>query len=221
VVALNQDFIISNTAASKLLDLSDQVLLWDWTSRMLAGREECSGEVRLAQDVVVQAKASKVGEESSMAGVLVEMRVCQPGSAAVRSRASIAGRSPARSSRTIQGTLVGRSAASARLRREIDAVAESGLPVLLCGEPGSGKLFVAQHLHKRWHPDEACTVLDGKVAHHDPDAWLKHLDGLPARLCPQVLAHLDAGTGRARLIATARKRGGSGAAARLLDHFRT
>jgi transcriptional regulator of acetoin/glycerol metabolism len=236
VVSLNQDFIISNTAASKLLDPSDQVLLWDWTSRMLAGREECSGEIRLAQDVVVQAKASKVGEGSGMAGVLVEMRVCQPGSAAVRSRASSAGRSPGRSPRTIQGTLVGRSAASAQLRREVDAVAESGLPVLLCGEPGSGKLFVAQHLHKRWHPDEACTVLDGKVAHHDPDAWLerlaasvatpgtvvlRHLDGLPAGLCPQVLAYLDTGTGRARLIATARKRGGSGPEARLLDHFRT
>jgi transcriptional regulator of acetoin/glycerol metabolism len=65
VVALNQDFIISNTAATKLLDPSDQVLLWDWTSRMLAGRGECSGEVRLAQDVVVQAKATKVGEGSS------------------------------------------------------------------------------------------------------------------------------------------------------------
>ena len=46
-------------------------------------------------------------------------------------------------------------------------------------------------------------------------------DGLPARLCPQVLAYLDNATGRARLIATARKRGGSGPAARLLDYFRT
>lgn len=234
VVSLNQDFIISNTAASKLLDPSDQALLWDWTRRMLAGREEYSGEVRLAQDIVVQARASKVGEGSSMAGVLVEMRVRQPGSAAVRSRAAIAARPPGRSSRTVQDTLPGRSAASARLRREIDAVVESGLRVLLCGEPGSGKLFVAQHLHKRWDPGEACTVLDGRIAQHDPGAWLerfvarvatqgtlvlRHLDDLPVELCPPVLAHLEAGTGRARLIATALERGGYGPAARLLDHF--
>ena len=234
VVALNQDFIISNTAASQLLAASDQVLLWDWASRMPAGRDGCSGEVRLAQDIVVQAKASKVGEGSTMAGVLVEMRVRRPSSAAARSRASIAARPPRASSRTAVDTLPGRSAASARLRREIDAVVESGLPVLLCGEPGSGKLFVAQHLHRRVDPDEACTVLDGRVAQHDPVAWLerfaaraatpgtlvlRHLDDLPAGACSQVLARLDAGIGRARLIATARERGGHGPAARLLDHF--
>jgi sigma-54 dependent transcriptional regulator, acetoin dehydrogenase operon transcriptional activator AcoR len=234
VVSLNRDFIISNTAASKLLDPSDQVLLWNWASCMLTGRDECSGDIRLAQDIVVQAKASKVGEGSSMAGVLVQMRVRQRGPAAARSRASIAARPPGRSSGTVPDALPGRSAASARLRREIDAVVESGLPVLVCGEPGSGKLFIAAHLCKRWDPDEACTVLDGRVAQHDPDAWLerfaariatpgtvvlRHLDDLPAVLCPQLLAHLDAGSGRARLIATAKERGGYGPAARLLDHF--
>ncbi len=77
-------------------------------------------------------------------------------------------------------------------------------------------------------------MLDGRVAQHDPDAWLerfaariatpgtvvlRHLDDLPAVLCPQLLAHLDAASGRARLIATAKERGGYGPTARLLDHF--
>lgn len=234
VVSLNQDFFISNTAASKLLDPSDQALLWDWTSRMLAGREECTGEVRLAQDIVVQARASKVGEGSSVAGVLVEMRQRQPSSTAAGSVRSPAARRPERSGRAVQHTLPGRSAANACLRREIDALVESGLPVALCGEPGSGKLFVAKHLHKRWAPGEACTVLDGMVAQLNPETWLerfatcivtpgtvvlRHLDDLPAELCPRVLAHLAAGTGHTGLIATARKRRGYGPAFRLLDHF--
>ncbi len=235
VVSLNQDFIISNTAASKLLDPSDQVLLWDWASRMLAGREECSGVVRLAQDTVVHARASKVGQGSRLAGVLVELRMRPPGVSRARSAGSVGQRPTRRSSQPVQDTLPGRSAASARLRREIDAVVESGLPVLVCGEPGSGKLFVAHHLHKRWDPGEPCTVLDGGVAQLEPEKWLKrftacgaapgtlvlrHLDDLPATLFPQVLGYLEnAENRRARLIATARSRGGPGPAARLLDHF--
>ena len=92
VVSLNQDFIISNTAASKLLDPSDQVLLWNWASCILTGAtnaREIYGSLRTSW---YRAKASKVGEGSSMAGVLVQMRVRQPGSAAARSRASIAAR---------------------------------------------------------------------------------------------------------------------------------
>jgi len=236
VVSLNQDFIITNTAASKLLDPSDQALLWDWASRMLAGREECTGEVRLAQDIVVQARASKVGDGSQLAGVLVEMRVRPPGKT-TRPRAATpaAPRRPGRPTTPVGDVLPGRSVASERLRREIDAVVESDLPVLLCGEPGAGKLFVAHHLHKRWAPAEPCTVLDGRVARQDPDAWLerftarsttpgtlvlRHLDDLPPELCPRVLGRLESTeTGRAHLVATAQARGAPGPAARVLDHF--
>lgn len=234
VVSLNQDFIISNTAAAKLLDPSDQALLWDWATRMLARRDECTGEVRLAQDIVVHAKASKVGEGSSPAGVLVEMRTRNASSITPRRHPSHSTPTAGRTAPPAEERLPGRSAASTRLRREIDSIVESGPPTLICGEPGSGKLFVARHLHKRWAPDEPCTVLDGTVARLEPEAWLdrfvsriatpgtlvlRHLDDLPDQLCAHVLAHLEAATRRARLIATAPERRGHGPAARLLDHL--
>lgn len=236
VASLGPDFIISNNAAAQLLDTSDQALLWDWATRMLTNRDEYTGQVRLSQDIVVQARVTRVGEGRNMAGVLIEMRRRQPSATTAGSRKSVATSAPRRDAHAGRDTLPGRSAASARLRREVDAVLDSALPVLVCGEHGAGKLFLTQHLHNRWHPQEACTVLDGRAAQCDSASWLerftsrvevngtlvlRHLDELPADLCPPVLAQLQAGTGHARLVATAHARGEHGPAARLLDMFPT
>jgi transcriptional regulator of acetoin/glycerol metabolism len=230
VVSLNEDFVISNTAASTLLDPSDQALLWDWAATMLTGRDDCTGEVRLARDVV-QARAKRVDDAGRVAGVVVELRP--------RARARGAG-TPAgpraagpgeRGADGPSGVLPGRSAAWERLRQELDAVAGSALPVLVCGEPGSGKLYVAEHLHRRWCPGTPATVLDAYTAQEDPDGWfgrflgcfagggtviLQHLDNLPAQLASRLIGRLGQEPGR-RLVATAVSR--AGAATRLLDHF--
>ena len=55
-------------------------------------------------------------------------------------------------SRTPEGApdeLIGESPVMQRLRREIDAVAASGLPVLILGETGVGKELVARLIHRR------------------------------------------------------------------------
>jgi two-component system nitrogen regulation response regulator NtrX len=43
--------------------------------------------------------------------------------------------------------VVGRSAAAERLRREVEIAAGSDAPVLVCGEPGSGRESVARRIH--------------------------------------------------------------------------
>ena len=58
VVTLNEDVVMANTAASGLLDLSDQAMLWDWACQILGTRDEYTGEIRLSYDVVVQARAT-------------------------------------------------------------------------------------------------------------------------------------------------------------------
>ncbi|MFI5801073.1 sigma-54-dependent Fis family transcriptional regulator [Streptomyces sp. NPDC051677] len=236
VVSLNENFIISNTAASKLLDASDQALLWDWARRMLTGRDECTGEIRLARDIVVQARATKVVEGGHLAGVLVEMRVRPSSSVCVGVPTPRVRRGPGtRAPSTVSTTLPGRSVAWDRLRRELDAVVDSRPPVLMSGEPGTGKLFLAQYVHQQKAGGETLTVLDAFTAQQDPDAWLerlesgmamtgtlvvRHIDSLPTALVPRMGGLLeDTAAFRACLVATTRGRGEASASARLLDHF--
>jgi transcriptional regulator of acetoin/glycerol metabolism len=230
VVSLNEDVVMANTAASALLDLSDQAMLWDWACRMLGTGDVCTGEVRLAGDVVAQARATRVGEKGAMAGVLVEMR---PHSRA-DGRAPAARRSSGRRRQACaDDSLPGSSVAMMRLRDDIDAALRTERPILLCGEPGVGKLHVARHLHRRRARRDQLTVLDAVVAQDDPAAWvarlgriltdggtvvLRHLDRLDAGLAERLEAIVDSAPPGA-VIATARTRGGATPAARLLDHF--
>lgn len=228
VITLNEDVVMANTAASSLLDLSDQAMLWDWACRMLGTRDECTGDVRLAHDTVVQAKATKVGDDVGGAGVLVEMR----------QQRSSTSEAPAAWPRRTQRTqshdtecLPGRSVAAQRLRDDVDAALRIQGPVLICGEPGVGKLYTATHLHRRREYRQTVTVLDALAAHDDHTAWLsrlegsvasgdtvvlRHLDELPPELAPRVEGTIDAAPA---MIATARSRGEHTTASRALDHF--
>lgn len=225
VVSLNEDVVMANTAASALLDLSDQAMLWDWACRLLGTGDECTGEVTLAGDVVVQARATRVGERGSLAGVVVEMRPHTRGDGR-----ALAGRRSAtrRHEPPKDDTLPGRSMAVRRLRDDVVAALTTDRPVLLCGEAGTGKLHLARHLHQRRAGQDPLTVLDAVVAQDDPASWiarlakvladgavvLRHLDRLEPALVERVAAVVDAAA-PGRVMATARTRGDS----RLLDHF--
>jgi DNA-binding NtrC family response regulator len=56
------------------------------------------------------------------------------------------------------GTLIGRSAAVERLRYEVGKIAERMTPVLIVGEPGSGRTHVARVLHAAWGEPEPLEV---------------------------------------------------------------
>lgn len=74
--------------------------------------------------------------------------------------------------------LPGRSLATKRLRAQVDKLAVLPSPVLITGEGGVGKTFVAKHLASRWGSDVP-VVLDSAQASADPETWL---DDLTARL---------------------------------------
>lgn len=231
VLSLNEDVVMANTSASLLLDLSDQAMLWDWACTMLGSGDEAVGEVRLARDVVVQARATRVGDRGATAGVLVEMRT--PSRIETRpTAASTSRRRVGRRPKPVDG-LVGRSVAATRLRADVDAAIPSGLPLLVCGEAGTGKLFVTTHLHRRRAGQNVLTVLDTLTAYDDPQTWitrlttalargdaivLRHLDQIPAEIAARVESAVE-NAAPGRVIATARTRGNDSAAARVLDHF--
>lgn len=230
VLSLNEDVVMANTAASALVDVSDQAMLWEWACQMLGTRDEVVGEVRLARDVIVQARASRVGELGSMAGVLVEMR---PHSR-ITSRTTVLPRPgvslPAVSD---EPPLKGRSVASARLRDDVDAALAASGPLLVCGEPGSGKRFVAAHLHRRRQGETVPLELDARVSHDVSGEWLdqvrqalaadqpvvlRRLDQLAPHLCDAMESLLEEPAAQL-LIATSRSRTGGESTGRVLDHL--
>jgi transcriptional regulator of acetoin/glycerol metabolism len=230
VVSLNEDVVMANAAASALLDVSDQAMLWDWACRLLGNRDECGGEIRLAGDIVVQAKATRVGERGAVAGVLVEMRP-QP---RLDGRSAGARRGPQQGRwQNSDELLPGRSVAGKRLREDVEAALTVPRPVLVCGEAGAGKLFVATYIHRRRSADEPLTVLDARAAQDNPELWTARLAASIARGDTVVLRHLDQllpelaarveglveQESAARVLATVRTRGHRTPAGRVLDHF--
>ncbi|MFC0451416.1 sigma-54-dependent Fis family transcriptional regulator [Rhodococcus jostii] len=233
VVSLNQDVIMTTPMAAQIIDTSDQALLWDWACRMLAGRDEYIGEVRLADNVTVSAAARRVGDSRTPAGIIIEMRQ-HPRDTKKSSARQLASASPvARRTETVK--IPGRSLSTKRLQTELERLASIDAPVLVTGEPGAGKFFAASALHRMRDADGHFTVFDAGTASVDPTAWIaglvnwnkvdgaliiRHLDLLPEQLVSNVCAVLsEAVDHRAHIIATAGEGVRRGPAGRLCDHF--
>jgi sigma-54 dependent transcriptional regulator, acetoin dehydrogenase operon transcriptional activator AcoR len=214
VVTLNQDFIMTNTAASTMLNPADHAVLWDWAMDSVTTRDEHSGDVLLSDGVVVRARVRTVGEtKSGPAGVVVELRHRPPTDAGPRTVPRM----------NAISVLPGRSDTWARTVRELDEADNSARDVLLIGEPGTGKFHAAERIGT---PDRV--VFDAALSGLEAD-WLhrlkaslsspgtvvvRHLDGTPDALIAAVAALLAADR-VARVVATA----DPASDCRLLDYF--
>jgi len=116
--------------------------------------------------------------------------------------------------------IVGRSVAARRLRQQADAAAASSAPVLICGEPGSGRESLARRIHAGSRPEGPFVEIPcGAIAASGPEDWagrialaaggsllLRDVDGMPhdlqARLARQ-LADAERGACQARILGSA------------------
>lgn len=216
VVTLNQDFIMTNTAASTMLNPADHAVLWQWAMDSITHRGEYAGDVCLSDGVVLRAHVRTVGEtKSGPAGVVVELR--QPTGGGSSRRRGAATRS------TEVDLLPGRSAAWRRAVRELAEADNTQLDVAVTGEPGVGKHRASNRIGEPLR-----VTLDAALGLLEPD-WLnrfksalasantvvvRHLDSTPIPLIPAVAALLQA-PHEARVVATA----DTSIECRLLDHF--
>jgi transcriptional regulator of acetoin/glycerol metabolism len=154
VASLNEDFLITNSAAAQLFEPADHALLWEWAGGAIASGREVSGELTLTREIIVQARCTPVDSGAARpAGVIVTMVPVSPGGA----------RQPTG------------SGAWRRVLRQVDRVAQLDGPVLLHGEPGVGKARLASRLHAARGGSGPARILDCRTQPHRGDAWFDEL----------------------------------------------
>ena len=163
VLAMSQDMVLTNTAASRLLDPTDHAVIWTWASEHLDTAEEQSGELHLGSNLMVHACAHRVADVRGMLGIIVEIREAEKPPTPASAKRPRIDSSPA---------IGGRSLPTRRLQEQLDLLATSPGPVLIAGESGVGKAHVATYLARRWNPDVELRSWDAAGDEVKESRWL-------------------------------------------------
>ncbi|MDD7965463.1 sigma-54-dependent Fis family transcriptional regulator [Actinomycetospora lemnae] len=224
VVALDSSTIITNAAAARLLSGVDQSMLWEHARRTLVGPSGPS-TLTLPNGHVVSVDCRAVSDDEDDAGaVLLITRRAVPST--VDDTCAITG--------TERGLprLTGRSQHWQALCQQVIALRGVRSSVLVTGEPGTGRLSVAQAL-QGWQDvrvldaaDAAsrgrrgwCRALEAELDGVDASLVIRHVDLLDPALAQATLATLRR-VPPARLLATAdRSIHGTSRPNALLDSF--
>ncbi|MFI8975235.1 sigma-54-dependent Fis family transcriptional regulator [Nocardia asteroides] len=198
VIVLNEQTIISNATAARLLGSVDQARLWEHASQAIRQREAESQEIVLTDGTTVSVSCREVRDDEGSVGAVVKVR-----QAADRPASSTGSGTPL--------DLHGLAGNGPRWRELVEQVRRSGSDwTLITGERGTGKFAVARALGA----ESQIQVIDAvEVSAAGPQRWLTHLESQLAAAHPDsllVIRHadrLDVGTATA--------------AARLVDGFRS
>lgn len=174
---LSPRLCIADPAAAELLPDLDAAELWDRVQR--SRQPGGATELELADGAVVPVNVTAVEE-----GLLIEVRP--------------QGRPPRRRSATRPGPSPAFAAAA---EAGADAIA-CGLPLLIVGEPGTGKLALARRLTGNDPDLDPLVVIDCRTAADQPDRWAEDLRRLGGGARVLVLRHVDRiGARGARVLA--------------------
>lgn len=174
---LSPRLCIADPAAAELLPDLDAAELWDQMNRSRGPGGVT--ELELADGAVVPVSVTQVDE-----GLLIEVRR--------------QGRPPRRRSAVRPGPSAAYAAAE---EAGADAVA-SGLPLLIVGEPGTGKLTLARRLTDGDPDLDPIVTVDCRTVGDQPEQWVEDLRTVGEGARVLVLHHLDRfGMRGARLLA--------------------
>ncbi|MGW0021448.1 sigma-54-dependent Fis family transcriptional regulator [Rhodococcus sp. NPDC003382] len=178
VICLDEQTIISNAAAARILGPSDQAILWEHAARTLQiGTDTAEKTVSLADGAAVGVDVVPVTDGPTTVGALLRLKV---------------GSHPSRHERShepapVLGDLVGNSPA---WRAMCHAVTDTGThALLLTGESGVGKFAVARALAG----ESDTAVVDALAATAAGSDWNTHIaDAIDQAPTLLILRHIEA-----------------------------
>lgn len=162
VVAVNEQTIISNAAAARLLGSVDQTMLWALASRATSDSSWNEALVEISSGLTLHVECRAIRDESRTIGAI--LRLAQPVGARGAPSLDPAPRLPG---------LAGHSERWRALCRELAAVVAT--PLLLIGERGVGKMAVARAF---CHDQRAAEMDTRDIAKEGAAAWLARLQDL-------------------------------------------
>lgn len=137
VIVLNDQMLISNAPAAGVLDHAGQAVLWDHAVAAISGHHQRRSELKLAPGQVVTTRCHPIAKDDDLIGALIEI---EPSARALEAPAAFVSPGPGRAARESSHWVW------QRLRERGCALRDAGLPLLLVGAPGAGKLTLAAEM---------------------------------------------------------------------------
>jgi sigma-54 dependent transcriptional regulator, acetoin dehydrogenase operon transcriptional activator AcoR len=163
LVALSEQYMVTNAAAADLLEPRDEACLWEQAVECLGIGQPVNRSMQLSAGSTITARCTPIMIGARPVGALIEVKP--------------ATRSPAARRRGKVTAAPKQSRATVQFERELaDVVRSPASRILLEGEPGSGRLVTARRIHGLRCPDTTLAVYPGGLAQvHGGPAWLAEL----------------------------------------------
>jgi hypothetical protein len=180
-IALNDQIVISNPAAARVLDELGQAFLWEFAAQSIDGREQLSGSIQLGSGECVPTTCLPVFDGRATVGALIEIET------------------PTRAVTQPRGLTITAKQTQPRgvwhdVAERARAFSARGLPLLVVGEEGVGKVALVREVFDVEYGSGEVTVLDARAQSVDgPSAWLKRFGrALGAEGGVVVVRHVEA-----------------------------
>jgi transcriptional regulator of acetoin/glycerol metabolism len=185
VTALSDRTIITNPLAARLLQNVDQAALWERAAQAVADRAECFHDFSLTAGETVDVRCTPIHDGTVLVGALLEFaRKTSPDRKLLRRR-----KTPVPALDGLAGTSkLWRAVCAEALRR-----ANDGLPLLVTGEPGVGKLSLVEAVCAQSLPGLDVAIVDcANEPVEGAAVWSGRVRGLLLGAKVVVFRHLEA-----------------------------
>jgi sigma-54 dependent transcriptional regulator, acetoin dehydrogenase operon transcriptional activator AcoR len=168
LIALSEQYMVTNAAAADLLDSRDEACLWQQAVESLDLGRPVTRPLQLSSGSMITARCTPIMTGARPVGALIEAPVTVDAGAASRRRPSRGEPEPSRATRQFE--------------RELADVARSAaMRVMIDGETGSGRLFTARRIHELRSPGTTLGIHPAGLAQlQGTRAWLAELARLLA-----------------------------------------
>jgi transcriptional regulator of acetoin/glycerol metabolism len=181
VVTVSDRLVIANTTAAHLLQPNDQAMLRDRALEQMDSRRDTVDSIVLSSGQVARVRYRPVQVGTAAAGAVIEITLSDEPAVRV----------PPRPASPWAG-LAGRHPSWLNACQQVETRCRARTWLLLVGEPGVGKLAIAEAAHRRCFPSSHLAVLDAADCAADPAGWLDLLRSHLREPCATVvLRHLE------------------------------